>query len=238
MHYNWRWSVLVERPYFEWLCDGIVQTLLVTTSAWLIAFAVGVIAGSARAARSRALGAAAAAYIELFRGVPLIVQLFLWFFVLPEIVPPAVGHWLKRGLSYPEFVSAVLCLGLYTSAQVAEQVRAGITSISPGIPAAALASGLSVSQTYRLVLVPVGLRMAIPTLTSEFLALLKNSSVALTIGLLELTAQARRVENYTFQAFESFAAATTIYLLCSFVAVRSTRLVERRLAVSGYMVRQ
>jgi glutamate/aspartate transport system permease protein len=235
MEYNWRWSVLIEQPYTVWLLQGLAWTLILTVSSWLIAFGLGVLVGSARTADSLPVRVAAGAYIEFFRGIPLIVQLFLWFFVLPEVLPAAAGAWLKRDLPYPELVSAILCLGLYTSARVSEQVRAGIGSISQGTKSAAVAAGLSPRQQFLFVIIPLALRNAIPTLTSEFLALLKNSSVALTIGFLELTAQARRIENYTFQAFESFAAATAIYLSCAALVVAISRFIEHRFAIVGTM---
>ena len=235
MHYNWRWSVLTEAPYAEWLISGLGWTILVTVCAWTIALPIGVLAGAGRAARAPSIRFVAGTYVEVVRGVPLLVQLFLWFFVLPEILPASAGRWLKRELWYPETITAIICLGFYTSARVAEQVRASVGSISRDMSRAALATGLSESQVFAFVLLPIGLRISIPTLTSEFLALLKNSSVALAVGVLELTAQARRVENYTFQAFEAFTAATVLYLLCSLIVVRISRLTERRAALPGYM---
>jgi len=135
--------------------------------------------------------------------------MFLWFFVLPELLPEEAGRWLKRDLPYPEFFSAIMCLGLYTAARIAEQVRSGIASVPPGLGAAARASGLSLAQTYRYVLLPLGFRIIVPPLTSELLGIFKNTSIALTIGVMEITASSREVESYTFQGYEAFAAATT-----------------------------
>ena len=149
--------------------------------------------------------------MELFRNIPVLVQLFLWFYVLPELVPETWGRWLKRDLPLPEFWTSVLCLGVYAASRVAEQVRSGIEAVPRGQLAAALASGLTIGQAYRLVLLPIAFRIIIPPLTSEFLSIIRTSSVALTIGLLELTAQSRQIENATFQGFESFAAATALY---------------------------
>ena len=120
---------------------------------------------------------------ELFRNVPVLVQLFLWFYVLPELVPDHVGRWLKRDLPLPEFWTSVVCLGFYAASRIAEQVRSGIETVPRGQLAAALASGLTRAQAYRLVLLPIAFRLIIPPLTSEFLSIIRTSSVALTIGV-------------------------------------------------------
>jgi glutamate/aspartate transport system permease protein len=131
------------------------------------------------------------------------------------------------------YVPAVLCLGFYTAARVAEQVRAGIQSLPVGQRMAGTAMGLSVAQTYRYVLLPQAYRIILPPLTSEFLNIMKNSSVALTIGLLELTARARSMQEFTFQVFEAFTAATILYLLINIVVVLGMRWVERKVSVPG-----
>jgi glutamate/aspartate transport system permease protein len=133
----------------------------------------------------------------------------------------------------PEFTTAAVCLGLYTASRVAEQVRAGIQSIGLGQRNAALAMGLTPTQVYRYVLLPIGYRIIIPPLTSEFLTIFKNSSLALTIGVLELTAQARQIEEYTFQGFEAFTAATVLYICVTFLVMGLMRVVERRISIPG-----
>jgi glutamate/aspartate transport system permease protein len=127
-------------------------------------------------------------YVEIFRNVPLIVQMFLWFFVVPELLPERLGDWIKQmPPPWGSYVPAVLCLAIFTSVRVAEQVRAGINSLPRGQRMAGTAMGLTQSQTYRHVILPQALRIILPPLTSEFMNIIKNSSVALTIGLLELT---------------------------------------------------
>jgi glutamate/aspartate transport system permease protein len=181
--------------------------------------------------------ALATGYVELFRNIPLLVQMFLWFFVLPELVPEGLGHWLKRDLPYPEFYSATLCLGLYTAARVAEQVRSGIGSVQPGLIAAARSSGLTVAQTYRYVLLPIAFRIIVPPLTSEFLGIVKNTSIALTVGILEITAASRQVESFTFHGYEAFAAATFMYLAIAQVLLLLTRRLEARTRIPGRIAR-
>jgi glutamate/aspartate transport system permease protein len=164
--------------------------------------------------------------------MPLLVQLFLWFFVLPEVLPQSWGLWLKQLPNAP-FYTATIGLGLFMSARVAEQTRAGVNSLPRGQKLAATALGLTTTQTYRYVLLPIAFRIILPPLTSEFLSTIKNSSVAITIGLIELTAQARAMQEFSFQVFEAFTAATILYLLINIVVVTAMRFLERTVAVPG-----
>jgi glutamate/aspartate transport system permease protein len=172
-------------------------------------------------------------YVTIFRNVPLLVQLFLWFFVFPELLPDDAGMWVKRGLPLPEFWTAVVCLGLYTASRVAEQVRAGINSIGRGQQYAAMAIGLTPAQVYRYVLLPVAFRIIIPPLTSDFLGVFKNSSLALTIGVLELTAMTRQIEEYSYAGFEAFTAATVLYIAVTAIVMWAMRIVETRVRIPG-----
>ena len=194
MQYNWDWGVIIREPYLEWIISGFGWTVSVSIAAWLLAFSLGSIIGIFRTTNNSILRAIAAVYVEIFRNIPLIVQMFLWYFVFPELLPNEAGMWVKREMPMPEFTTAALCLGLYTASRVAEQVRSGIQSIGQGQNNAGLATGLTKFQVYRYILLPVGYRIMIPPLTSEFLTIFKNSSVALTIGVLEITAQARQIE--------------------------------------------
>jgi glutamate/aspartate transport system permease protein len=233
MAYSWNWGVLFQDPYLGWLLSGLGYTVGLSLAAWVIAFSLGSVIGIARTTDLRAVRGAATAYVELFRNIPLLVQMFLWFFVMPELLPAGPSRYVKRDLAFPEFWTAVVCLGFYTASRVAEQVRAGIQSIPREQYQAALATGLTPARAYRLVLLPLAYRLIVPPLTSEFLTIFKNSSLALTIGVLELTAQSRQIENYTFQGFEAFTAATVLYLVLTMVVMASMRLVERRSRVVG-----
>ena len=234
MNYNWEWSVLFQEPYFQWLLSGVRWTVLVALAAWVIAFCVGSIVGVARTLPFVLARRCAAAYVDTFRNIPLLMQMFLWYFVLPEILPESAGRWLKRDMPNPEYVSAVACLGFYTAARIAEQVRAGIESVSAGVADAARASGMRIAQVYRYVLLPVSYRIITPPLTSEFLTIFKNTSLALTIGLLELTAQSQQVSEYTFHSFEAFTAATVIYVAISLLVTFGMRVVERSTRIPGF----
>jgi glutamate/aspartate transport system permease protein len=232
--------------YLGWLGSGVMWTLLVSIFAWIIAFSLGSVLGVMRTTPLRIPRAIATTYVEIFRNIPLLVQMFLWYFVMPELVPERLGNWLKQDLpnlvdlpfaqfSMWEFTAAVLCLGMYTASRVAEQVRAGILSLPRGQTNAGLAMGFDLPQVYRFVLLPMSYRIIIPPMTSEFLTIFKNSSTALTIGVLELTAQSRQISEYTFRTFEAFTAATLIYIVITLTVIYAMRWLEHRLAVPGYI---
>lgn len=247
------WKVLLEQApsggmtYLGWLASGLFWTLAVSACAWVIAFAVGSVVGVARTVPLAAARLAATAYVELFRNIPLLVQMFLWYFVMPEVIPKDWGDWLKQDMpnlltlpfaaqfSLWEFTAAVLCLGLYTASRVAEQVRSGIQSLPRGQTSAGLAMGLTLPQVYRHVTLPMAYRIIIPPMTSEFLTIFKNSSTALTIGVLELTAQSRQISEYTFKTFEAFTAATLLYIVITLTVTFAMRALERRVAVPGFI---
>jgi glutamate/aspartate transport system permease protein len=160
--------------------------------------------------------------------------MFLWFFVVPELLPNALGDWIKQmPPPWGSYIPAVLCLGIFTSVRVAEQVRAGISSLPRGQGFAGTAMGLTEFQTYRFVILPQAFRIILPPLTSEFMNIIKNSSVALTIGLLELTGRARAMQEFSFRVFEAFTAATVIYLLTNLVVVLLMRVLEDKVRVPG-----
>ena len=238
MKYNWNWGIFWQLSpdghgtYLDTLVAGLGWTLATALTAWVIALILGMIVGVVRTTPVRWLRLLGDAWVELFRNVPLLVQMFLWFFVVPELLPASVGTWLKQ-LPRSAFYTAVVCLSLYTSARVAEQTRAGIQSLARGQGMAGIALGLTLPQTYRFVLLPMALRIVMPPLTSEFLNVIKNSAVALTIGLVELTASARSIQEFSFQVFEAFTAATLIYMVLNLIVVIGMRWLEKRLAVPG-----
>jgi glutamate/aspartate transport system permease protein len=233
VNYTWDWGILLRAPYTGWLLVGVGWTLALTVVSWSIGLVVGTMVGTARSLPSGPLRMAATAYVELFRNVPPLVQLFLWFFVFPEVVPDTFGLWIKRDLPQPEFTTAALAIGLFAGARVAEQMRAGIATARGRLLQAALATGLRPAQAYRLVLLPIALRLILVPLTSEFLTTFKMSAIALTVGVLELTAQSQRIENETFHGFEVFTAATAIYLVIGLGITGAMRLLAGRLRVTG-----
>ena len=238
MRYNWNWGIFWQvspdavNTYFQLLMYGTWWTLCTAFFAWIIALTLGSLVGMARTTPNKWLSVFGNAYVELFRNIPLLVQMFLWFFVLPELLPVRWGDALKQMPNAP-FFTAVVCLGCFTSVRIAEQVKAGIQSLPRGQAMAGTALGLTLPATYRYVLLPQAFRIILPPLTSEFLNIIKNTSVALTVGLMELTARTRAMQEYTFPVFEAFAAATVIYLLVNLVVVQGMRRLERRVAVPG-----
>ena len=239
MNYHWNWGIFLEQvkggdeTYLDWLLTGFGWTVAVSLSAWVIALALGILFGVLRTVPSKALVAMATAWVELFRNIPLLVQMFLWFFVVPELLPADWGLWVKQELPAKEFFTATICLGLFTSSRVAEQVRAGIQALPHGQRMAGLAMGLTLPQTYRYVLLPTALRMVVPPLTSEFMNVFKNSSVAFAIGVMELTFQARQMQEDSEQGIETFLAVTLLYFVCAFSANRVMAVIERRTRIPG-----
>jgi glutamate/aspartate transport system permease protein len=240
MNYNWSWSVFLDmspdgvHTFLETLLIGVGWTLALSLIAWVFSLLLGSCLGVMRTASSRALNFAGAAYVEVFRNIPLLVQMFLWYFVLPELLPHAWGVAMKQmPQPWGQFLPAVLCLGFYGSSRVAEQVRAGIQSLPRGQLQAGIAQGLTEAQVYRYIILPQAYRIVLPPLTSEFMGTIKYSSVALTIGLLELTGQARSMQEFSFHIFEAFSAATAVYLILNGVVVLGMRMLERRVAIPG-----
>jgi glutamate/aspartate transport system permease protein len=222
--------------YLRFLFVGLQWTLLVSILSWILAFFVGSLMGILRTFPGRFLPMLGAVYVEVFRNIPLLVQLFLWYFVFPEIVP-GLGTWFKQGFSplLQQLISGVLCLGLFTAARVAEQVRSGINSLGRGQRGAGLALGLNLMQVYRLILLPVAYRIIVPTLTSEFLNTIKNSAVASTIGLAELSRQSQQLGEFTAHWYEAFIAVTLLYGIINITVMIASRLLERAVRLPGYV---
>jgi glutamate/aspartate transport system permease protein len=240
MNYNWNWHIFWEQSpegtgtYWDMLLSGLRLTVEMGLIAWVIALVAGSIIGVARTLPSPLARRLSGAYVEFFRNIPLLVQLFIWYFVVPELLPRDMGLWIKQ-LPDAAFYTASIGLGLYTSARVAEQLRAGINALPRGQRMAATALGLRTPQTYSYVLLPMAYRIILPPLTSEFLNCIKNSSVALTLGVLELTGRARSMQEYSFQVFEAFTAATAIYLAVNLIVTAGMHFLEKRVAVPGYI---
>ncbi|MGE5385189.1 MAG: amino acid ABC transporter permease [Betaproteobacteria bacterium] len=242
MSYSWNWSIFLnavpsgETSYLGWMVSGTQITIVLSLAAWAIALVLGGTMGVLRTVPNRLLSGLAATYAEFFRNIPLLVQLFIWYFVLPELLPPALGNAFKQSDPLAQqFFAAMVALGFFTSARVCEQVRAGINSLPRGQKNASLALGFTLPQTYRFVLLPMAVRIVIPPMTSEFLNVFKNSAACSTIGLLELAAQGRQLVDYTAQPYESFIAVTVLYVLINLVVMAGMRWVEKRARLPGYI---
>ncbi|MFP3551638.1 amino acid ABC transporter permease [Paraburkholderia sp. SIMBA_049] len=243
MSYHWNWGILLSpvstgepTTYLGWLLSGLWVTVTVSLCAWVIALIVGSLFGVLRTVQNPRVAAIGTVYVAIFRNIPLIVQFFVWYLVIPELLPVSIGTWFKQlppGAQF--FSSSIICLGLFTAARVCEQVRSGINALPRGQRFAGFALGLTQWQTYRYVLLPVAYRIIVPPLTSEFLNIFKNSAVASTIGLLDLSAQARQLVDYTAQTYESFIAVTVAYLLINMIVMTLMRIVEAKSRLPGYI---
>ena len=231
MNYTFNWSVLWTGESGRWLLLGLITTLELSALAWLLAVALGIVSGALRTVKFRPLRILATFYVEFFRNVPLLVWMFFWYFGAPPFLPEVIREWMfGHGL---EFWAGVLALGVYSGARFSEVLRSGIQSIPKTQMEAAVASGLTTFQAYRYVILPVALRLIIPPGTNESLNLLKNSSVALTISVAELTFQTRQIETYTAKAIEALTAGTLIYLVLCVGLASIMSWVERRTAIPG-----
>jgi His/Glu/Gln/Arg/opine family amino acid ABC transporter permease subunit len=233
--YEFNWSVLWSGQSGGWLLQGLATTLELSALAWVLAAALGMVSGAMRTVPWRLLRAAATLYVEFFRNVPLLVWMFFWYFGVPPLLPAGIREWLFNHGA--EFWAGMFALGVYHGARMSEVIRSGIQSIPRTQFEASVAMGLTTFQAYRLVIIPIALRLIVPPGTSESLNLLKNSSVALTISVAELTFQTRQIETYTAKAIEALTAGTLIYLvLCVGIAGIMAR-VERRFAIPGLIAR-
>jgi glutamate/aspartate transport system permease protein len=231
------WQVTPDGDMLWWqsIASGLKFTLATAFFAWIIAFTIGSLVGVARTTTHPWLQRLGNAWVEVFRNVPLLVQFFVWYFVVPGLVPAVKAWVVTLDPTQHQFVTAIVCLGLFTSARIAEQVRSGIQSLSRGQRMAGYAIGLTEPQTYRHVLLPMAYRIVIPPMTSEMMNLIKNTAVAYSIGLAELFFRTREMGEMTFQYFQAFGAATAVYVIIAMTANRVMAWVERRVAVPGYV---
>ena len=235
MRYEFHWAVLWSGQSGRWLLQGLATTVELSALGWVLAAALGIVSGAMRTVPWRPLRALATVYVEFFRNVPLLVWMFFCYFGVPPLLPEVIREWLFRHGA--EFWAAMFALGVYHGARMSEVIRGGIQAIPRTQFEAAVAMGLTTFQAYRLVIVPIALRLSIPPATNESLNLLKNSSVALTISVAELTFQTRQIETYTARALEALTAGTVIYLvLCVGIAAIMAR-VEHRFAIPGLIAR-
>jgi polar amino acid transport system permease protein len=215
LKYHFDWSIVTSGKYFDWLVSGLKVTLEISSVGIVFAFILGLIIAVLKMSNFRPLRWAASAYLEFFRNTPLLIQIFFWYFGSYKILPTPVNDWLNN--TNFEFAAAVIALTIYTSAFIAEDIRSGILSIPKEQMEAARSAGFSYLRSMQYIILPQAVRITVPPLVNQFLNLMKNSSLAMTIGVMELTYQARQVESYSFKGFEAFTAATVVYLTLSVV---------------------
>jgi polar amino acid transport system permease protein len=214
-HYQFDWGIITSGKYFGWLLSGFYTTVQLSAVSIALAFLLGLVIAMMRMSHVWPIRWLAHGYLEFFRNTPLLVQMFFWYFGSYKVLPQAVNDWLAT--TNFEFAAAVIALTIYTSAFIAEDIRSGIRSIPKEQMEAARSSGFSYFQSMQYIILPQAIRITVPPLVNQFLNLVKNSSLAMTIGVAELTYQARQVESYTFKGYEAFTAATLVYLALSLV---------------------
>ena len=231
---TWDWQVFLNddgsgRTYLQWMFDAWGWTLSVAGASWVIAMLCGALIGTLRTLpNSPWLVRFANAWVELFRNVPLLVQIFIWYFVVPKIFPAMKD--------LPSFILVVFALGFFTSARIAEQVRAGVQALPRGQRYAGMAMGFTTWQTYRYVILPMAFRIIIPPLTSESMNLLKNSSVAFAVSIAELTMFAMQAQEETSRGIEIYLAVTALYAISAFAVNRVFAFIEKKVQIPGYVV--
>ncbi len=231
---TWDWQVFLNddgsgRTYLQWMFDAWGWTLSVAGASWVIAMLFGAFIGTLRTLpNSPWLVRFSNAWVELFRNVPLLVQIFIWYFVIPKIFPAMKD--------LPSFILVVFALGFFTSARIAEQVRAGVQALPRGQRYAGMAMGFTTLQTYRYVILPMAFRIIIPPLTSESMNLLKNSSVAFAVSIAELTMFAMQAQEETSRGIEIYLAVTALYAVSAFAVNRVMAFVEKKVQIPGFVV--
>ena len=215
--------------YLDWILSAWGWTVSVSLLALVLALVLGSFIGTLRTLQDRPMIVRLGnAWVELFRNIPLLVQIFLWYHVLPSLFPVLKG--------VPGFALVVLALGFFTSARIAEQVRSGIQTLPKGQRYAGMAVGFTTFQTYRYVLLPMAFRIIIPPLTSETMNIFKNSSVAFAVSVAELTMFAMQAQEETSRGIEVYLAVTTLYIISAFAINRIMAFIEKRVRIPGMVV--
>lgn len=213
MQYTFDWKLVLSGEYLRWIIDGVVVTCQLSAISLVLAMAIGTLIAVMRLSGVRPLVWFSAGFTEFFRNTPLLVQIFFWYFGSDAVLPAAVNQWLYK--QNFEFAAGAIALSVYTAAFIAEEIRSGIFSIPRTQLEASRACGLTFLQAMRYVILPQAFRIIVPPLISQALNLFKNSSLCMTIGVMELTYMARQIESYTFHGFEAFTVSTLIYLTIS-----------------------
>lgn len=229
---KWDWQVFLQdtgggQTYLQWMLSAWGWTLSVALLALIVSLVLGSLVGILRTLPNKVLAYLGETWVELFRNVPLLVQLFIWYHVIPTMFLSL--------RAVPSFVLVVFALGFFTSARIAEQVKAGINALPKGQRYAGLAMGLTLPQTYRYVLLPMAFRIIVPPLTSESMNIIKNSSVAFAVSITELTMFAMQAQEETSRGIEIYLAVTGLYFVSAFSINRLALFLENKVRIPGMM---
>lgn len=241
MNYNWNWAMLFQSTgvdnttYLQWVLLGIEWLCLITLVSLSIALILGSVLGIMRTLPNKTARAIGTGYVTIFRNVPLLIQLFIWFYVIPNFLPAPIKAWWMNDLSVgtTAFLSASIGLGLFTAARVCEQVRTGIEAIPKGQINAGYAMGFTTPQLYRHVILPQSFRMILPPLSSELTNCVKNTSVASLVGVSELIAQMKTISEYTQNTIEIYTYVTLIFISVNICLILFMNFLEKRFQIPG-----
>ena len=237
LNYTFDWSVLWSQPYGSMMLKGIWTTVSLSLAAWCLAVGIGIGIAACRTYSSRAGRALGLGYVLVFRNIPFLVQLFFWYFAAPLLFPRPAQTWVYDTIPDYAFWCGVLGLGMYTASRVAEQFRAGLLAIPRDQYRAAYATGLRPVQVYGHVILPYAFRIIIPAFTTEFLTCFKNSALAMTIGVMEITHTAYVIDSFTWHGLETTTAASLCYLIIAQAVALVMWRIEKRWAVPGLIRR-
>ncbi|OZI38863.1 ABC transporter permease [Bordetella genomosp. 5] len=226
MQYVFNFGAIFQGEYTDWLIRGLGTTLALALCAWILAFVVGSLLAVVRLTGSPIAHGVVSLYVAFHRNVPMLVHIMFWYFGVPALLPQGITDWLNSHGS--EFIMSCIAIGMVMSAYICEDLRSAVRGIPPGQVEAARALGLSFLQTMRKVVLPQAFRIAIPPLLNQTLLLVKNTSLAMAVGVIELTAVGREIDNTTFRTFEAYAVVTVIYLLLSGLIMAGGVLLQRR----------
>ena len=241
MNYSWNWGVLFQSTgvgdssYFNWILTGLGWLLVIAIVAWSIAFVLGSLLGIMRTLPNKTARAIGTAYVTIFRNVPLLIQLFVWFYVAPNFLPAGLKDWWVNDLSASTsaLISASIGLGLFTAARVCEQVRTGIEALPTGQINAGYALGFSTAQLYRYIILPQSFRTILPPLSSELTNCVKNTSVASLVGVAEIISQMKTISEYTQNTIEIYTHVTIIFIVINICLIQFMNFLEKRLRIPG-----
>lgn len=241
MNYSWNWGVLWQSTgvgdstYLHWVLTGLGWLLIIAFVAWSIAMVLGSVLGIMRTLPSKTARTIGTAYVTIFRNIPLLIQLFIWFYVVPNFLPTTIREWWINdlGANTTALISASIGLGLFTAARVCEQVRTGIEALPVGQINAGYAMGFNTSQLYRYVILPQSFRTILPPLSSELTNCVKNTSIASLVGVAEIISQMKTISEYTQNTIEIYTIVTVIFIVINVCLISAMHLLEKRLHVPG-----
>jgi len=224
-------AILLNPEFGGMLVHGVILTLAIAVGSWLLAMTLALVLLTLRLTPSRLLQRSVAAYVSYHRNVPTLVQLMLWYFGISSLFPDSVQAWLSEHNG--EALFSILALGLCQAAYFSEDLRSGLRSIPEGQAEAARALGHGFVGSMRHVLMPQAVRNAVPALVNHSVSLFKNSSLAMAIGVAELTHAVKEIESQTFRAFESYLVATVLYLVISLLIMGGGAWLAKRYSIAG-----